>query len=250
MPILIEVSDDAPLTQGDILKDVSLFATDSRWLHTGGQVPQMKSPVCMVLSRPCAILNKPQIIVASVECVKGEIPRDLAGFEKVRQFLEQLRDGGNSPDRFYLGQQIPTLGQSGRFFARFDSLHTVKMPDSDTLAALLPRHRVATLADEFRRDLHRRIFSAFAALGFDDYAWYSDQDLDWVISAGQKELSDLRSEIRGREEQIHKNVSSGQADQNKKIKSEVENLKSKSQKVENELAKYERERAKRQGVAD
>ena len=107
MPILIEVSEDAPLNQGDILKGVSLFETDSDWAQGGGEARRMKSPVCMVLSRPCAVLHKPQMVVASIECVKGETPRGVDTLAKVKQFLEQLRDGFNSPDRFYLGQGIP-----------------------------------------------------------------------------------------------------------------------------------------------
>jgi hypothetical protein len=250
MPILIEVSDDAPLNQGDILTGISLFQTGSDWTKEGGQSRRIKSSVCMVLSRPCAILHKPQIVVASVQCVKGETPKDVKTFEKVKQFLEQLRDGFDSPDRFYLGQAIPSVADTGRFFARLDSLHTVRLPDSDALGRLLVSCRVATLAEDFRRDLHRRILSAFAAMGFDDYGWYSNQDLDWLIATGRKELSDLELRIKEKEAEMAKNVSSGQEEKNEGIARQAEKLSNDAAEIRRELDKYEQEHAKRHAPCD
>jgi len=250
MPILIEVRENSPLNQGDILKDIALFQTDSNWAQGGGQPRTVKPPVCMVLSRPCAVLHKPQIVVASIERVKGQTPKDVKSFAQVKQYLEELRDGFDSPDRFYLGHDIPTLAQSGRFFARLDSLCTIRLPDSDALARLLSSHRVATLSDEFRRDLHRRIFSAFAALGFDDCGWYSNRDLDWLIKAGEAEGCQLDSLVREKEQTIAKNRSSGMEDKNTASAAEVRKLQSDLQSILEELKAYNEESAKRQRAAD
>ncbi len=248
MPILIEVSEDDPLSQGDILKDISLFDTNSDWAQQGGQAHRIKSQVCMVLSRPCAILYKPQIVVASIECTKELAPKGVNSFQKAKEYIEQFRDGLDSPDRFYLGQEIRTLGQSGRFFARLDKLHTIRLPDSDDLMPLLRSHRVATLADEFRRDLHRRIFSAFAAMGFDDYGWYTTKDLDWLITMGKKDLSPLDSEIREKEEVIKSNAASGVDSGNEAITAKVAKLRVKREEILRELAPYEEELATRLGT--
>jgi len=245
MPILIEVSDDAPLNQGDILTGISLFQTDSDWTKDGGDARQAKSPVCMVLSRPCAVLHKPQIIVAAVECIKGETPKEANTFAKVMLFLEKLRDGFGSPDRFYLGQQIPSLADTGRFFARLDSLHSVRLPQADSLPDLLRSHRVATLAEDFRRDLHRRILSAFAAMGFNDYGWYSDQDLCWLIPLGKGELKELEGKIQKMRAEIAKNVSSGEEKRNTGIRVQVDKLSKKAEEISRELEEYEQERVRR-----
>ncbi len=245
MPILIEVSKDAPLNQGDILKDVSLFRTGSDWTQQGGQPQEIKPPICMVLSRPCVATRKPYIVVAAVERIKEGIPKGVDTFEKVKRWLEKLRDGFNSPDRFYLGQEIPTLAETGRFFARLDSLCTVGLPDTDALAGLLSSHRVATLDEDFRRDLHRRILSAFAAMGFDDYGWFSNQDLEWLIAVGNRESSELNSQIEQKRAEIAKNASSGFQEKNANIEKQIEQITERFEAISTELARYEEERRSR-----
>ena len=56
-------------------------------------------------------------------------------------------------------------------------------------------HRAFRLTGEFARDLHLRIFRAFASLGFDDEGWYSDEDLKWLIDEGSKEVGTLKASI-------------------------------------------------------
>ncbi len=245
MPILIEVNKDAPLNQGDILKDVSLFRTGGDWTQQGGQPQEIKPPICMVLSRPCVATRKPYIVVAAVERIKEGIPKGVETFEKVKRWLEKLRDGFNSLDRFYLGQEIPTLADTGRFFARLDSLCTVELPKADTLVDLLSSNRVATLDDTFRHDLHRRILSAFSAMGFDDYGWFSNQDLDWLIAVGNGESSELKSQIEQKQAEIAKNVSSGFEERNANTEKQVKQITERLEVISTELARYEEERQNR-----
>ena len=244
MPILIEASGDAPLTQGDILKDLALFATEANGGDPGSSY-KVKSPLCMVVSRPCAVLHKQQIIVAAIERVAVPLPREAKTLESVRQFLEELRDGGGTPDRFYLGQQIPNFHEEGRFFARLDSLHTVKAPPAGQLAELLRVRRIATLADDFRRDLHRRVFSAFATLGFDDFGWYPNQDLNWIIAVAEEEVSSIEKDIKEKESQISKNIAAGESSRNQSLSSEVERLRGNLTQVRGKLDPFRDERAKR-----
>src|SRR5438270_576895 len=48
--------------------------------------------------------------------------------------------------------------------------------------------RADSLNHEFVRDLHLRIFGAFANLGFDDHSWLPDDDLNWLVQMGESEL--------------------------------------------------------------
>ena len=199
----------------------------------------------MVISRPCTVFHKRQIIVAAIERFSQPPPRELNTLVKVRQFLEQLRDGFGSPDRFYLGQQIPNYPQEGRFFARLDSLHTVKLPPSEELTRVVAARRIATLSEDFRRDLHRRVFSAVEELGFADYGWYPDQDLEWLIAIGRQELSPIEKEISEKEAEIANNIASGNRDRNQGLNQAVEKLKLKAVEIRQEVGKYEAERANR-----
>ena len=107
--------------------------------------------------------------------------------------MDDLRDGLSRPDRFYLGQ-IP--GEpAGRYYAKFDSLHTIALPKPADAKALIPSHRIATLTNEFVRDLHTRIFGAFANLGFNDVRWYSDNDLQWLFNKGEHALELARASM-------------------------------------------------------
>ncbi|HEX3657041.1 MAG TPA: hypothetical protein VHV55_14600 [Pirellulales bacterium] len=144
----------------------------------------------MILSRPCAIAHKPTCIAAAVTR-KSEDPPGQAGesFEKARSFLDQIRDGDRAPDRFYLGA-IPGAAP-GRYYANFDSIHTLALPDPDSAKA----YRIATLEPDFQRDLHFRLFGAFARLGFDDHGWLTDQDLDWLLAIGEHEVAKKTTEL-------------------------------------------------------
>jgi len=245
MPILKEPSHDAPLTQVDILKGLALFATEANWEEDGGSHYRVKSPLCMVISRPCAAIHRPQILVAEIEKIQAPLPKDLNTLEKVRRALEELRDGLGSPDRFYLGQEIPSFSVQGRFFARLDSMHTVKVPSSGKLAEFLRIHRTATLAEEFRRDLHRRIFSSVATLGFDDHGWYPSQDLEWVIAVGKKELSEIEAQISAKEAEMKKNVASGDSHKNEPLTRDIDKLSTKANEIRQELQLFEAEHRNR-----
>ena len=122
MPIIEPPTPGSPLSQGDILKDISLFTTGEAWGAQNGTA--MKSPrgLCVIFSRSCAIEHKKSVIVAGIDKLPDNTPRDADTFKRILSFLTNLRDGTNSPDVFYLGQ-LSVL--PGRYAARFDDLHTI-----------------------------------------------------------------------------------------------------------------------------
>jgi hypothetical protein len=88
------------LSQGDILRDINLFTTGEAWGDHNGTA--MKSPrgLCMVLSRPCVIEHKKSVIVAGIDKLPDNAPRDADSFKRILSFLTNLRDGTSSPDVF------------------------------------------------------------------------------------------------------------------------------------------------------
>jgi hypothetical protein len=201
MPIVLPPNEDAPLSQGDILAHVRCFATAGCWDAEGGLAEKAPFAICMVLSRPCVAAHKKTFIIAAIDQLKqsapqessADLPKAMAGFEKLLSFLTGIRDGRTSPDVFYLGQ-IP--GQQGRYAARFDSIHSVQTPrNPEEMKAFLKKCRIASLSIDFCRDLHVRIFNAFASLGFDDHAWFSTEDLKAVVDHGQADLAALEAEL-------------------------------------------------------
>ncbi len=197
MPILRRPDDDAPLSQGDILQGLRLYITGRDWssLDAPGESAERAEhcKYAMVVSRPCAIAHKPMILVTAIDAVQGNVPSNVKSFAEVQAFLDDLRVGYGKPDRFYLGQ-IPNA-EPGRYYAHLDSFHTVVKPDEPVLTAYLKANRVATLADDFRRDLHLRILASVANLGFDDHGWLADQDLQWLVQTGEAELHSKRSAL-------------------------------------------------------
>jgi hypothetical protein len=194
MPIIETPAPQAPLSQGDILKDVNLFATGDGWKPSNGIAKQVSHKLCLVLTRPCGIEHKESVIVAAVEKLQIDVPRDIDDFKKVLLFLNGLRDGHTSPDVFYLGQ-LPQL--SGRYGARFDALHTIQIPPiGDERIAFANAKRVGILHADFVRDLHSRLFRAVANLGFDDNAWLSDLDLKWLVDSGRTEILKRQGEVQ------------------------------------------------------
>jgi len=197
MPITEPAPADAPLSQGDILQGIRLFATKESWSPFGGQASEKKPNLCLVLSRPCVAQHKEHITVAAIEKYWGTVPADVKTFDDVLAFLTETRDAHESPDVFYLGQ-IPT--QSGRFCARLDSIHSVQIPRvSEQRTAFLQQRRIARLHAEFARDLHVRILRAFASLGFDDISWFSTEDLNWLVHKGRGELAAAQAELQQRQ---------------------------------------------------
>lgn len=188
MPIIESAAHELPLSQGDVLKDIKLFRTD---IESNSQ-KEGKAQFSLVLSRPCVTAHKRTITVAAIEKYAPNIPGDVETFEDMRAFLTDTRDGLDAPDVLYLGS-LP--GQNGRFAARLEQMHTIVISDGMTHATLVERHRIAKLNEEFRRDLHLRIFRAFASLGFDDIGWYSDDDLTSLVKFADLDISKLQTEI-------------------------------------------------------
>jgi len=239
MPILRQPDDDAPLNQGDILKGLRLYITGEDW--SGSTVPggspewAEQCSFSMVISRPCVLYHKPRIIVAAIDCVKGDVPEGLTTFKDVQAFLNRLRDGYGRPDRFYLGC-IPGA-ERGRYFVQLDSLHSVVKPPEHGLRAFLKSNRVATLTDDFRRDLHLRVLASVANLGFDDYGWLSDEDLRWVLDAGNAEL--LQKQMQLAEEK--RKIAELQASGGGKSPKEEAGREKKLEKLQAEVDEFERE---------
>ena len=140
----------------------------------------------MVISRPCGIAHKDDLLVAEIVKYDQSVPKGVESFEHALDFLRAQRDGIGSPDRFYLGE-IP--GKDGRFVARLDSLFTVSVKDKSKLLGF----RIAGLNSDFQRDLHLRVFNAIASLGFDDVEWLPTSDLEFLKTIGEGELANLRN---------------------------------------------------------
>lgn len=194
MPIIEPARPGAPLTQGDILAGVSLFATRASWEVQGGEAAVVRSDFCLVLSRPCVAAPKKHVVVAAVARYPDAVPRGIDTFDKVLDFLRGARDGGSAPDVFYLGQ-LP--GRTGRFCARLDSLHTIEIPeDGRQRAEFLTARRTVTLHPDFARDLHLRVLGAFASLGFDDHRWPSTEHLQWLVTQGRADIAAASLQVR------------------------------------------------------
>ena len=233
MPILRIPQNNEPLTQGDVLSGLHVYASGNDW-NVGGSAEYLEEyDLSLVLSRPCVVTHKRQVIVAAVKAIIEDVPAEVETFDNVRAFLHQLRDGHKSPDRFYLGQ-VPDWPK-GRYYAHLDSLHSVAVPSNPELQEFLTVKRVATLTDEFRRDLHIRLFSAFASLGFDDFGWLSDEDLTWLLEKGESELSQRRANLAGAKSEVAKLEASG----SQKNEQHLDNLRGKALNLEKQVDKFE-----------
>lgn len=189
MPILVAPpNDDAG--QGDLLVDVTLFVTS-----TSGAAKALKANRALVVSRDCAIANKPRVVVAPVE-IQPLDPERLSedpekDFDALRRHLAMLRDGGLRPDHLYLGA-YPDGGP--RMTARLDQLCSLELPeDAATRRAWIETHRTARLSEDFLRALPVRLFWGFGRVGFDDISWYPTSDLRALVTAGSRWLNELRA---------------------------------------------------------
>jgi hypothetical protein len=185
------------LEQGDVLAEVQTFVAD----HTSSEAaPVMDEGLVLLISRPCNALRAKRVVVA--EIVKRPLP-GLKGAETLRDmkdFFVTVRDGDGSPDTFYLGELEPG---TDRYFAKLDSLRTIQIPEEEgPRQAFIKRHRRFKLNPEFARDLHVRIFKAFASLGFDDDGWWSDADLDLAAKKGEADVASLRAAVQSLEAQL------------------------------------------------
>jgi hypothetical protein len=240
MPIIEPARPGAPLTQGDLLSGVTLYATKESWEETGGQASVVKSELCLVLSRPCVAAHKKHVIVASVAKFPDSVPKNIDSFDKVLDFLTGARNGDSSPDVFYLGQ-LP--GRSGRFCARLDSFHTIEIPEGDEQRTqFLAARRTLTLHPDFARDLHMRVFGAFASLGFDDHSWPSTDDLTWLVTQGQTDIAAATLAMRQLEAQKASRGAEGTQFKESDLAAAQERLAM----LKDRVAPYERELAARQ----
>lgn len=237
MPITETALADAPLSQGDILSDLRLFAT--KIAPGGGEAASVPNRFALVMSRPCVAVHKENITVAAIEKYKGSVPSDVKNFEDILGFLVDTRDALEAPDVFYIGQ-IP--GFDGRFCARIDSLHCIQIP-SDATARMdfLRKHRIAKLHPDFLRDLHLRLFRTFASLGFDDLSWFSTEDLEWLVSAGRADVASAEGDLQQKQvAKGRKEFEGGQFAMN-----EITKAAAKLSELKNRIAPYELELSRR-----
>ena len=252
MPILDAPNEDAPLSQGDVLKGLRLHSTGSDWddqKTPGGNAEWARRyELCLVLSRPCVLEHKDEFLVAPVHAVQEQSPTDVTSLAEAEHFLTNVRDGKSCPDRFYLGQ-IPN-SRPGRYYAHLDSIHTIAKPPADKLQQFLRNARIAALASDFVRDLHVRLFSAFASLGFDDVGWLSNHDLKWLVDWGRKDLLEGQQALQQVNASLSGMQASGEQRHPKHLKSDEErlaNLEQKIAKLREKLEPYEYELQARQG---
>ena len=246
MPIIEPVRDtSAPLSQGDILKGVSLFLTQKPWESDGGASKKTDHTLCLVLSRPCVGEHKDRLIISAVEKYKNT-PPEFEDFNEVQEFYKQIRDGHAKLDLFYLGQ-VPEF--TGSFCARLDSLHTIRVPaDGPDKAALLAR-RIGTLHIDFARDLHVRIFRAFASLGFDDHQWFPVEDLRTVVMLAERDEARINADLLAVQVKLQAGTSQAFShdSERKKLETSEADLRKKLEKIQKEAKPYCDELAKRMG---
>jgi hypothetical protein len=81
MPIIETLAEPTtPLSQGDILKGVRLFATRRAWQEGGGEPNNANPLLCLVLSRPCVAVRDDWLVVASIEKYKNKPPGNFESF--------------------------------------------------------------------------------------------------------------------------------------------------------------------------
>ena len=149
MPIIQTPAADGPLTQGDVLSGIALFATKASWEDKGGQAALARFDLCLVLSRPCVAAHKKHVAVAGVAKYPDAVPKGIDSFDKVLDFLSGTRDGLAPPDIFYLGQ-LP--GYTGRLRPAGFAAHDrgprgsrTAVPDSSPRAGSLPSSRTSSV---------------------------------------------------------------------------------------------------------
>ncbi len=221
MPILLPAQpDDQPLEQGDVLDDIQTYIAD----HTSSDpAPLVDEGLVLVISRPCNALRSKRLVVAEI------VKRPLAGLkgaetlQDIKDFFINLRDGDGTPDTFYLGEIEPG---PDRYCAKLDSLRTLQVPHEEGARhAFIKRHRRFKLNPEFARDLHLRLFKAFASLGFDDDAWWTDADLDLATKKGEALVASLGAAVKELEAEL--DVLNAAGGSKKDLKQNDEQLKAK-----------------------
>lgn len=196
MPILEPVRDAAnDLAQGDLLKDVSLYGGDA-----GGEAFRLPETFAVVVSRDCAALHDRHIVVAPVRQFVAAPPGTIE-VKELADFFAAVRDGVATPDRMYLGS-LQDDAAAPRYQALLDRLALLRLPKEADRPAWLREHRVARLTPDFVRALPVRLFQSAARVGYDDYQWYSTQDLRWLIVQVEAELAKRAAEIAAKKSEL------------------------------------------------
>jgi hypothetical protein len=243
MPILIPHDRDTPLTQGDLLGGIRLYYTNAQDNPTSPTGPSY----ALVISRPCAAVNKAQVVVAIVKPHPMDIPKDLQEqpLKKLVTLLADMRDADGT-DVFYIGE-IPGSLDGKRYCAKLDFLTTLEVPvEVDARAAWTNTRRKATLHPDFRRDLHTRFFLSIAKQGFEDVGWLSDQDLEMVVDFGKSQVATQRQKLETARSEISLAKGRGTYDAKRKgLDKDCSDAEVAHRDAEKELAPYEAEQAKR-----
>lgn len=189
MGILREINEPAaPLMQGDLLKEIPLHATDSSYQAASDQLDLF----CLVLSRPCVARHKSWVVVAPVRFFSGAQSLDGKTFDEAEIYFERLRDGVDTPDRFYLGN-IPEKRE--RYIAHLDRLTNVQVPEGEHRQEWIKRHRIAGMDSDFVRSIPARLFYAFGRPGYEDHEWMPSVDRELLVTIGTQELSTMKGEL-------------------------------------------------------
>jgi hypothetical protein len=145
----------------------------------------------MVLSRDCSATHKALSVATVQELKQIDLDRDdRKDFDHVVKALEVVRDGAASPDRFYVG-----VLEGKRYVAHLDEISTVELPSAEEeRATWISARRVWSLEEEFRFALRARLNWLFAKPGFDDFAWFCNEDLDAICTVAEAQLAALRAE--------------------------------------------------------
>lgn len=221
MAILLPVAPQVELGQGDILAGLVFHVST-----LGGEARPWKlnsTFLGVVMSRDCVAGHKEFVEIAPVNAMdqnpfdalktidaktaKGKAvaepktPNQLDPqeyFEDALRILSDLRDGSKSPDRFYLGS-LPE--RAGRFVAHLDKTVPFRLPKEEELVEFLGKHRIGRLTEDFVRALAVRKFYSLARVGFDDHAWFADEDLELLVKAGRRAVAKLEAELADRDAQ-------------------------------------------------
>lgn len=236
-----------PLEQGDVLQGIPVYSTDPDGAPAGS-TPDF----VLVLSRPCNALRDEQVVVATAlaRSLAGDNLKQIETASELKRLLAGLRDGKSYPDHFYLGDLVLASGAAPkRYFAKFDSLHSIKVPgETRARDAFIQKHRRYRLAPEFARDLHARIFGAFAALGFDDDQWFCDGDLELLVSFLQKEATQRKAEVDALASQVQvARATDAKAQEVAGLEKQLGNKRADLAKADAELSRATAEQARRRG---
>jgi hypothetical protein len=248
MPIVVRPENDGELKQGDILKGLAFAISGSN----GSLKAHTSAKYLIVISRPCKSIRDASVVVAPVTASKLDLSQfkqqaaaksEKVTLDRMRRFLAGIRDGGQMSDSFYLGN-LDSVSAS-RFAADLSMNSTLEVPvDLDARKIWVNEHRVWSLCTEFARDLHVRVFNTVARLGFDDFSWYSDPDLEIMVTHGEGELAQLQLELSESERAAQALEANGQS-RNSSMVEQIASKKIAVIRLESELAPYRAERDRR-----